>query len=183
MAASVLQGKVPGLPRNSAVFIVVCLAGLLGFALFSLLPSQRALNEADARIRQLELALKKQEVLYPAFQRLYKVLTGKKEKQVSLAPDEPLKRSQIGALPSMIADIAAKSGLQYEQAVPDINSLRKQTDRLLVNVALQGDFFRFQEFLSGLGSLPYLDRIDRITIEAGPPVKSFQLRVWVTMEN
>jgi hypothetical protein len=67
MAQSKTSDWIPEFPKQSAVYMAICLIGLICFLIIAVVPNQRELSALDEEISRLSLELRKQEVLSPVF--------------------------------------------------------------------------------------------------------------------
>jgi hypothetical protein len=65
---------------------------------------------------------------------------------------------------------------------PDLNSSGGSPSSLLYNVVLKGEFANFRKILIGLGSVPYLDRIEEINIQQYPSYMEFKMKIWIAIK-
>lgn len=181
MTARPVDNRIPKLPRRSIAYMVFCLAGILIFFLAGLLPNQRQITALDREIERLNQELKKQAILFPAFQKVHQTMQ-RREKQILPFPEKKqLSIERMGDLPSMLQQMAAQSGLIYHKAVPELNTLKSGLGRLRIGLSLGGDLPHFNDFLIRLGNFAYLDEVETITVNSENAVKEFglQLSFWI----
>jgi len=55
------------------------------------------------------------------------------------------------------------------------------SQNLLYTAMLKGEFADFRKLMIGLGSLPYIDRIEGINMEQNSDSMDFELKIWVAL--
>jgi hypothetical protein len=78
--------------------------------------------------------------------------------------------------------IADKAGLTMVSLKPDLSTLAGSSTSLLSNVVLKGEFANFRKMLIGLGDVPYLDRIEEISIQQYPDYLEFRMKIWIAIK-
>ena len=91
-------------------------------------------------------------------------------------------RGEAGKFQDDIRTIAGKSGLMTVSLTPDLSTLAGSSTSLLHNVVLKGEFANFRKMLIGLGSIPYLDRIEEINIQQNPDSMEFKMKIWIALK-
>jgi hypothetical protein len=66
---------------------------------------------------------------------------------------------------------------------PDVSALAGQQRYLLVDSVVRGEFADFRRYLTGLGQLPYLERIETIEIQQNPDVMEFKMKIWLALSS
>ena len=165
------------IPKRTVLFHLSCWGGLLFFALAVIYPVQRSAADIDRQIRDMRYQVEEQKSLQPIYQTL-------KEKSRNATPSvlptperKKLSRDLISMAPSTIKEIAKRAGMDALSVAPDVHSLSGNSPYLLVSIVMQGDFLNFRRYLTGLGELPYLDRIEEIDIQQNPDIMEFRMKV------
>ena len=65
---------------------------------------------------------------------------------------------------------------------PDLSTLAGSSASFLHNVVLKGEFANFRKMLIGLGAVPYLDRIEEISILQNPDSMEFRMKIWIALK-
>ena len=81
----------------------------------------------------------------------------------------------------MTPEEAAKAGINILSIIPDVKSMAAGSQSLLYTAILKGEFADFRKLMIGLGSLPYIDRIEEINLEQGSDSMDFELKIWVAL--
>ncbi len=174
--------RLPKLPKRSFIYLLICIGGVLILFITGIYPNTKIQEELDAQIILLNNELDEQKILFPLFSDLMKTSRAKIENQLPFPGKAKLSRDDIGKIPSIFKETAHKSNLVFIGGIPDVNTLKDDSELLLVNVSVKGDFFGCRNFMVRLGEIPYLEKIETIQITAGRKFKEFKLRVWITLD-
>ena len=169
------------IPRRSIAYIALCAVFIILFVFAVYIPTDKWSDELDAKTTEAKFRLHEQQTLTPVFQ----YLKVESEKVISdtlpLPPKGKLARAMINNLPKNFADSAKRSGMSLVVAKPDLSGLKGDFQTLPIDIILKGGFINFRKFLIGLGGMPYVERIEEISIQEIPDTKEFRLRVWVAI--
>ncbi len=167
--------------RRTVIIYLTCLAGLLFFIIAGIIPAQRYSASLDRKTRDLQFQIDEQKSLQPIYQSLKaKSQTG----TVSVLPTperNKLSRDLISMVPSTFGRIAKNAAMDTLSVDPDVSSLANQPRYLLVHAVVRGDFFSFRKYLTGLGELPYFERIEEIEIQQNPDIMEFKMKIWLAL--
>jgi hypothetical protein len=171
-----------GIPRQSILYIGVCLSGILIFVLLGIVPASHSLKELDAQIAEAGYRFEGQKTLLPLYQSLQGRSEKKKESQVLPLPEQgKLPQDRIHTLPTSFGNAAKTSGLTLVSALPNLNALTGDAQFLSMDVVLRGNFLRFRNFLVQIGSLPHVHHIEEISIQGKAEAMEFRVKVWVAV--
>jgi Tfp pilus assembly protein PilO len=175
------QKTIVRFPRQSIIYLVLCLTGILIFVLAGILPNNLTMAELSTKTTAIQSRLEEQRALSP-FQ---KSLQDKGEIKESLILPLPAKgtlgQAKIGTLPITLRTAAVMSGLSLVSAIPIFTAMPGDAQILPVNVVLRGDFMNLRKFLVTLGGIPYVTQIEEIAIQQKPDTKEFRLKIWVAV--
>jgi hypothetical protein len=183
MAAQRLKTRLPKIPKQTLIYIGVCLFGMIGFLLVAIVPNQSKLSDLDDRIQKLEFELRKQEVLFPVFTQLRQKLQQQDNTRFKKTPRKRLSQTDIAEIPTMLRTITEQSGLTFNAAVPDVNTLKSDSGRIRVKLSAQGDFFKLRDLLFLIYENPYVDEIDQLAISSGGGPRIIGLLLWFAVEE
>jgi Tfp pilus assembly protein PilO len=170
-----------GIPQQSIIYIGLCLIGVLIFILAGILPASRTLAEMENRTATARYRLEEQKILSPFYQTLIE-WEGKKESEILPLPEKgKLPQAKINTLPLNLSNAARMSGMSLVSAIPNLKALVGDAQFMPVSVVLRGDFADFRRFLINLGGLPYVERIEEITIQEKPGAREYRLILWVAI--
>ncbi|MEI6313460.1 MAG: hypothetical protein WCO89_01215 [Syntrophus sp. (in: bacteria)] len=169
------------IPRQSTLYIMMCLTGVLIFVLAGILPAGKKLTELDAAIVAKKQGIEEQTVLVPFFKSL-KVDSEKKESEVlPLPPKGKLSQDRLGTLPMTFTTAAKMSGMTMVSATPHLNAMTGDAQFIAINIVLRGGVIDFRKFLIQLGGIPYIQHIEEITIQEKAETREFKLRIWAAI--
>jgi hypothetical protein len=169
------------IPRQSMIYLVLCLTGIAIFILGGILPNSWTTEELKKQIADTQFRLEETRALGP-FQKSLRERSTKKESEILPLPEKgKLGRTEIDTLPTTFGALAKKSGLSLMSAVPNLSALTGDATALSVNVVLRGEFVNFRKFLIQLGGDPSVQQIEEITLLQRPDGKEFRLKIWVAV--
>jgi len=170
-----------GIPRQSIIYIMVCLIGLAIFILVGILPNVWTMEELGKQTVDAQFQLEEKRTLSPIQKSLHDRSIKKEPDILPLPVKGKLSRTEINTLPITFGALAKTSGLSVTSAVPNVNALTGEATSLSVNVVLKGDFVNFRNFLIRLGGNPAVQRIEEIVVQQKPDSKEFRLKIWVAI--
>lgn len=169
------------IPRQSLIYLGICLAGVLIFVLWGIVPAYMTLEELDTKSTSLSQRIEEQKVLLP----FYKTLMNEGEKKESTVLPLPekgiLAQTKIGTLPANLSAVVRMSGMTLISATPNVAALTGDARFISVNLILRGNFINFRKFLIRLGGIPYVDHIEEIVIQGKADAKEYRLLLWVAI--
>jgi Tfp pilus assembly protein PilO len=116
---------------------------------------------------------------------VYAALNAMKNKDALALPHPEkvaISRSEAGKFQDEFRMIAKKSGLTLVSIIPDMNTSAGSSPSFLHNIVLKGEFADFRRMLIGLGSVPYLDKIDEVNIQQNTDSMEFKMKVWIAVK-
>ncbi|NNF98020.1 MAG: hypothetical protein HKM93_01455 [Desulfobacteraceae bacterium] len=174
--------SVPEIHSRNAIFIVVCVAGLLGIGFFGILPNNNTLSELDLEAAAVNEKIINQKALAPVFQNLIKRVQEKDDHHLKLPEKLKMPPGDIDQITNIFRQYAEKNGLDLISASSDVESLSDDTGFMGMQLRLSGDFFKFRQMLIDLEELPYLERIEKMTISSDRTSKLFELKLLVAQQ-
>jgi uncharacterized membrane protein len=151
---------------TNILYVLVCLVGIAAFFLVGIYPNMRSMDQLDAEVTTLTHKVQSQELLYPVYRELIKEVQQPISTKLLLPDEGKLSSRGLNQLSDMFRDIATKSDVVFESAVPDASSYLEDAGYLTMHVSFSGDFFNFHKLLFNLCGLPYLESIDQMRIES-----------------
>jgi len=169
------------IPRQSMIYITMCLAGVLIFVLGGILPAGKKLTELDAAIAARKYDIEEQKAFAPFFKSL-KADSEKKESEIlPLPPKGKLSRDKLGTLNIVFSSAAKMSGMTLVSATPQINAMTGDAQFIPINIVLRGGVIDFRKFLIQIGGIPYVQHIEEITIQEKADTREFKLKLWAAI--
>lgn len=170
--------KQQNISRGSIFYLLLCFGGIVAFCLVSIIPNQRSMQAMDNEIKELMHRIDKQKILFPAYQQLWQEIETKEVRTLPFPEAAPLGRAKIDTLTSVFGEIARRHNMNVD-IVPEVKSISSDSELLLANLTVQGDFFLFRNFLVELGALPYVRQIEEIKIYTIPGNLEYSLKCWI----
>lgn len=169
------------IPRQSMLYIMMCLTGILIFVLGGILPAGKKLAELDAAIVARKYAIEEKTILAPFFKSL-KVDSEKKESEVlPLPPKGKLSQDRLGTIPVAFNTAAKMSGMTLVSAIPHLNAMTGDSKFIPINIVLRGGVIDFRKFLIQIGGIPYVQHIEEITIQEKSDTREFKMKIWAAI--
>jgi hypothetical protein len=120
-------------------------------------------------------------------QAIYATLTntmGKKSVRILPNPAKAtLSRQETSKFQDVFRAIVVKSGLLTVSLTPDFGTTTGSSAYLSHTAVVRGEFINFRKMLMGLGEIPYLDRIEEISIQQYPEALELRLKIWIALGN
>jgi Tfp pilus assembly protein PilO len=169
------------IPRQSVIYIVMCLTGVFIFVIGGILPAAKKLTEMDLAIIDKRYALEEQTLLVPFFKSL-KIDSQKHEAELlPMPPRTKLSKEKLGALPIAINAAAKISGMKLISATPHLSAMTGDSQFIPVNIVLRGGVIDFRKFLIQLGSISYIHHVEEITIQEKADAREFTMKIWAAI--
>lgn len=156
----------PKINSINLLYVAVCLLGIAAFFLVGIYPNMRSMDQLDVDVTELTNKVQSQELLYPVYRELIKEVQEPISTKLLLPEESKLTSRGLGQISDMFRDIAAKSNVAFENAVPDATSYLEDAGYLTMHVSFRGDFFNFNKLLLNMCGLPYLESIDKMRIDS-----------------
>jgi Tfp pilus assembly protein PilO len=169
------------IPRQSVVYIMMCMTGVLIFLLGGILPAAKKIADLDKSIIAKKYALEEQTVLVPFFKSLRTDSQKKESELLPLPPRTKLSQEKLGSLPIAITSAARVSGMKLMSATPHLSAMTGDSQFIPVNIVLRGGVIDFRKFMIQLGSIPYIHHIEEITIQEKADTREFTMKVWAAI--
>ena len=169
------------IPRQSIIYLAVCLTGLVVFILAGIVPNIWTMEGLEKQTVLAQFRLEEKRTLNPIQKSLHDRGMKKEPDIMPLPVKGKLARTEINTLPITFGALAKASGMSLTSAIPNVSALTGEATSLSVNVILKGDFINFRKFLIRLGGNPSVQQIEEITLQQKPGAKEFKLKIWVAI--
>ncbi|MDI9570421.1 MAG: hypothetical protein QM278_06835 [Pseudomonadota bacterium] len=169
------------IPRQSRIYIALCLMGILIFVMGGILPEKKAMERLNRTITEKKNALAEQEALAPLFVAAKADAERKGTKVLPLPPPGKLPQDRINELPVALRTAAQMSGMTLVSATPNPGGMTGDLQFIPVEVVLRGGFMDFRKFLIQIGGISYLQHIEEITVKENADFREFRLKVWTAV--
>lgn len=169
------------IPEKSLGYLFVCGGIILLIALLGIFPLYKYNDNNLNQIKKLENQLVAQKELGPIYLTLSKTMEKKEARLLPNPKKTTISREEAGKFQDVFKTITGKSHLRIVSLTPDLSKLTGTPPFLLHSAALRGEFANFRKMLIELGEVPYLDRIEEISIQQFPDSMEFRLKIWIAI--
>ena len=171
------------LPAQSIRHLIICVGGIVAFIFVAIYPSQKSLSRLDKEIAQTESQIEEQRILFPIAQELVSQVMKKEKYNLPFPDTKNVEREKLEEVPSVLEELAGGSGLYTISIVPDVQSLSEYPGHLSITAVVKGKFSDLREFVIKMGSLPYLEHVEEISISPKDGVREFVLKIWFAVKK
>lgn len=169
--------------NQDRIWHIVIYCGIIFlFMLSGILPLHQYNSNLIEKNTKLKNQIEEQKELGPTYSTLLQVVNSKELHILPNPEKKTIPRSEAGKFQDDIRTIAGRSGLMTLSLTPDLSTLAGSSKSLSHNVVLKGEFSNFRKMLIGLGTVPYLDRIEEISILQNPDSLEFRMKIWVALQ-
>jgi hypothetical protein len=170
------------LPTQSLILFLFCAAGILAFVFVIILPTHTTSVQLDKDILKISDRIEEQRILKPVFESLLK--RAKKKNPTNLPDIKPAKldRADISKLSEDLQEMAFRHGLKVQNMNTDVSALIGKNSHLQMSLNLTGEFLDFRDFLVDLGTIPSLEVIEEIKIQAIEGSREFKIKMWLAQK-
>ena len=168
--------------QKSLVFMIGYSLIIMAVILLGILPLYFKTSNQMKENDTLKAQIKEQKELAPVYA---SVLNAGKEKNLFVLPNPEkaaLPRSDSGKFQSDFQMIAQKSGLKVVSLTPDLNTSATPSTSFLHYAVLNGEWNDLRKLLIELGGLPYLDKIEEISMQQGTGSMEFKMKIWIALK-
>lgn len=153
------------IPEKSLWYLFVCAGIIVIVALLVIFPMHKINAHKSNDLNKLENQIAAQKDLGPIYLMLTKTMENKKELTLPNPPQKAISREEVTKFPDIFKAMAEKSGLRMLSITPDLTKLSAGQSFLVYNAVVRGDFVNFRKLLIGLGEIPYLEKIEEISVK------------------
>ena len=171
------------LPAQSIRHLVICVGGIIAFIILAIYPSQKSLTRLDKEIKQTENEIEDQKILFPIAKEMLSQIMEKESYALPFPENKNLESEKMAELPAMLEDMAAGCDLDIISIIPDVKSLSENTGYLSITAIVKGRFADIRRFLIQMGGLPYLERLEEITIEPAEVSRKCLIKAWISVSE
>ena len=167
---------------QSLLILIVCVVGILAFFLLIILPSEKAAAELDQEIQALNRRIEEQRILTPVFTSLLERAKIPRPSGLPVPKPKKLTYGDINSISNDFQDIAARHNLKLEDIKTDVGSMAENSGYLSMQLRLNGNFYKFREFLVDIGSIPSLEHVEEINIRPTKASRQLDIKLWLAQE-
>jgi len=169
------------LHSSSLLYLVISLLCMLAFFIVGIYPNIKDMKELEDTIARLNEKTGRQELLFPVYTRLIKEIQSQPP-ALPLPQKARLDHKEIAGINAQFSRMAEKNGVIFDSATPDATSYLEDSDQLIINLSVHGDFFNFQNLLWDIYQIPYLSAIDELGIYSQQEGKQMKLKMRLDQE-
>ena len=173
---------ISNIQQDSFWYIVTYSGIIFLFVLVGIIPLYHYNSNLIEENKKLKNQIEEQKELGPTYLTLLKVMNNKDLRVLPNSEKKTISRGEAGKFQDDIRMIARKASLITVSLTPDLSTSAGSSASLLHNVVLKGEFANFRKILIGLGSVPYLDRIEEINIQQYPDSMEFRMKIWIALK-
>lgn len=166
---------------KSLVGIVLGSAGVFLLFIFGLRPLQASLQRLDEETAVIQARLAQQRELAPLYRDFGRRLSQDPADRLPVPERIGLSLEQVMGIPLQFQKMARECGLETLSVAPEVKSFTRDRRFLPVNLILKGSFLNLRRFLFDLESLPCLQHIEELQIQASGGGQEFRLKAWVAV--
>ncbi len=171
------------IPEKVLWTLGICAGILLLLIIAGILPLSQYNASIRKDIKELQQGIEEKKSLNSTYAMLMKNM----DKKDSLILPNPAKttlpRHEANKFQDVFKEITVKSGLKIVSISPEVNALTGSSNHLLHTAIVKGEFVDFRKMLIGLGYLPYLERIEEISLQQYPDALEFRLKILIALGN
>ena len=164
----------------------------LGYILFSVIvlgamfiggiaPVKKETAEIEINAAGLEARIQKQKILQPIYLRLIETQQQINDLKENL-PDDQWRNEfnfDVNTSPGVLSDMASDAGVAETRFLPVPASVASDTNLLLIEGTLKGEYVDFRSFLINLANFPAFHSIESLVIRSTETVPEYSLRIWM----
>lgn len=169
------------IPRQSIIYMALCLAGLLIFIFGGIIPANQKLRDLDEKITAVKYQIEEQKTLAPLYISFQKQSEKKESEVLPLPPKGKLSPARIDTLPLIFRTAASMSGMSLISAVPNLSTLAGDAQFIPVDVILRGGIAAFRKFLIHIGGISYVHHIEEMEVQVRPDSRDYKLKIWIAI--
>ncbi|MGV8059421.1 MAG: hypothetical protein AB2L12_15570 [Smithellaceae bacterium] len=171
------------IPEKVLRRLIICAGIIIFFVLAGIIPLSRYNAFLNKDIKKLQSQIEEQKNLNSTYAILIKNM---EKKNLRILPN-PVKttfpRQEASKFQDVFREIAEKSGLKTISVSPEVSALTGSSNYLLHTAIAKGEFVNFRKMLIELGYLPYLEKIEEISIQQYPDALEFKMKILIALGN
>ena len=170
-----------GIPEKSVPYLIICGGIVAIVVLVGIFPLYRYTSNQADEIKKIKYQMEEQKELGPVYLNMQKAMESK-DLQVLPNPKKTIiSREEAAKFQNVFRTISEKSGLMTISITPDLSTAAGSSKFLLHNAVVKGEFANFRKMLIELTAIPYLDRIEEISIQQHSNSMEFRIKIWLAL--
>ena len=171
------------IPEESLKYLIIYPGIILFIVLLVIIPLYKSNANINNDIQKLKYQIEEQKSLGNIFSVLTKSIKNKDLKILPNPSKTTLPRQEASKFQDAFRAIAIKSGLMTTSITPDYSSLTGNSQYLLYNAVIKGEFVNFRKLLIELGGISYIDKIEEISIQQYLDSMEYRMKIWIALES
>lgn len=171
-----------GFPKSSFLILLICGGLLLILFLLIILPAYVSNSKKSVAIREINNEIEARKANALVYSDLQKALVSK-ELVLPNPPKITISRDEAAKFQNVFRTMAEESGLRTISLTPDVNMVGGSPKFLSNQAVLKGELVNFRQMLIKLAAVPYMDRIDEISITQQPDAMEFRMKIWLALNG
>ncbi len=171
------------LPVKSILYFSLCAIGFVIFIIFFNFFTQKEIVQVKKEMSQLEYQIYAHSIFSPFFDEIQKRLSIFEKYQPLLATQQSLPQHQTSQVPTVIHNIAEKSGLLIRSVTVDPQSFQEDGTSVLVKIKLGGNINSFRHFLREINKLSYVQYLEQINISPASSDMEYDVNLWLRLTH
>lgn len=169
--------------RQSLLKLGICSVVLVVVVAMFILPNILEDKRVKREVLQMRAEIEKQKILYPIYVKLMAELKNKVVDELPIPEPEQLTEDKVDAAIHAVENMAMEASLKINEVTPDPMSLAKSEGYVGLNCDFYGSFMDGRALLMRLGSLPYLQHIERIDMQEGADGVNYLMRLQLAVNT
>lgn len=168
------------IPKENMGNLLISLIVVALFVIAAILPSYLSKARLNKGIRALRYQIEEHEKLLPLYNALINAPKG--DSAVLIVPaSSRLEKAGLDSALKTVRSISDKSGMTVISILPDLDYGVKNSGAMTVNISLTGSFEDFRTVLTTLGTLPYVNHIEELSIQQKPNTKALAFKIKIIL--
>jgi len=169
------------IPSKNVGYMIICGGILILVILLGIVPLHRYNVKRSETVESLQRQIDEQKELRQMHQLISQASLTKEDRILPNPAKTKLSRQNMDEFQDSFRAEAARAGINILSLIPDVKTMAGGSQSLLYTAMLKGEFASFRTLMIGLGSLPYIDRIEEINLDQSSDAMDFELKIWVAL--
>ena len=170
-----------GIPEKSLWYLIICGGIIVILVLVVIFPLYRYTSNQVGEIKKIKYQIEERKALGPVYLNLQKAMESKDLHVLPNPKKTTVSREEAEKFQNVFRTIAGQSGLMAISLTPDLSTMAGSSKFLLNNAVVKGEFVNFRKMLIALTAIPYLDRIEEISISQHSDSMEFRIKIWLAL--
>jgi hypothetical protein len=167
--------------KSTMKYLILCIGTIVVFVLVGLYPMYRYNIYLAGEITNIKDQIEELKEMGPVYLKLQKAMESKDSQILPNPKKTTITREEAAKFPNVFRNIAGKSGLVAISVTPDSSNTAGSSNFVLNNAVLKGNFTNFRKMLIALSAIPYLDKIEDISISQRADSMEYKIQIWLAL--